>query len=109
MITQALRNLRPNSGWSLDGDAIRWNHAGEGTNFIWYGPGEMPSREELEAEVARLEQEWLDTQYQRDRINKYPPLSQLADALYWQAQGNTEPMTTYLAACAAVKQQFPKP
>jgi hypothetical protein len=42
------------------------------------------------------------------RAAAYPPLADLADALYWQAQGDDSKMQTYLAACAAVKQQFPK-
>jgi len=38
----------------------------------------------------------------------YPPLTDLADALYWQAQGDDSKMAAYLAACAAVKERFPK-
>ncbi len=98
----ALASLRPGAEWSLAGsryEGISWHD--QNTT--------LPTEEELLAEVARLQAEYDSAEYQRQRINAYPPLSQLADALYWQAQGNTEPMTTYLAACAAVKQQFPKP
>lgn len=47
--------------------------------------------------------------YARARREAYPPLEQLADALYHQQQGNAEPMQRYLADCAAVKARFPKP
>jgi len=43
------------------------------------------------------------------RAAAYPPLAELADALYWQAQGDDSKMTAYLEACAAVKARFPKP
>ena len=42
------------------------------------------------------------------RAAAYPPLADLADALYWQANGDESKMNTYLAAIAAVKQQLPK-
>lgn len=38
----------------------------------------------------------------------YPPLADLADALYWQSQGDNSKMDAYNAAIAAVKEQFPK-
>jgi hypothetical protein len=42
------------------------------------------------------------------RRAQYPPLSDLADALYWQAQGDESKMAAYLAAVQAVKDRFPK-
>ena len=38
----------------------------------------------------------------------YPPLTDLADALYWQGQGDNSKMDAYQAAVAAVKVKFPK-
>lgn len=64
---------------------------------------------------------WLDarTQQQRDidsaaatdlaRAAAYPPLEDLADAMYWQSVGEHGPMQAYLAAVAAVKTRIPKP
>ncbi len=37
------------------------------------------------------------------------PLFQPADALYWQSKGDESKMQAYLARCAEVKAQFPKP
>jgi hypothetical protein len=58
--------------------------------------------------------EWLepvlkDPTYVEQRAYAYPPLQDLADAIVHQADGNNAPMEAYIAACLAVKQQFPKP
>jgi len=42
------------------------------------------------------------------RRAQYPPLADLADALFWQSQGDDTKMDAYIAAVAAVKQRFPK-
>jgi hypothetical protein len=46
--------------------------------------------------------------YQDERRMAYPPLSEFADAMYWQAQGDSSKMEAYMAAVDAVKAQFPK-
>jgi hypothetical protein len=46
--------------------------------------------------------------YQEQRRMAYPPLSDFADAMYWQAQGDDSKMAAYMAAVDAVKAQFPK-
>ncbi|MET3133633.1 hypothetical protein AAKU55_003923 [Oxalobacteraceae bacterium GrIS 1.11] len=46
--------------------------------------------------------------YQLLRQKEYPPMAALADALYWQAQGDAEQMAAYLAACDMVKKKYPK-
>lgn len=38
----------------------------------------------------------------------YPPLEDLADALYWQAQGDDSQMIDYMVRCSKVKSNFPK-
>lgn len=68
----------------------------------------LPTLEEVLEEVEKIEEELQRTKYQRLRVREYPPLSDLADALYWQAQGNGEPMERYVAACEAVKAKYPK-
>lgn len=47
--------------------------------------------------------------YDQLRAAAYPPLSDFADALYWQAHGKPEKMEVYLAAVEAVKARYPKP
>jgi hypothetical protein len=119
MIDKALLNLRPGAAWSLDGsDKIIWEDILVGgvptgqirpVNLVWLDEIQScPSREEIEEEVARLEAEWTTTDYQRQRQPEYPPLADLADALYWQSKGNDTKMAAYLAAVDAVKTKYPK-
>jgi hypothetical protein len=68
----------------------------------------IPTRVELEAEVARLEAEWEATEYQRFRKQQYPSWEVLADAIYWQSQGDNTKMDAYIAAVEAVKEAYPK-
>jgi len=49
------------------------------------------------------------TAYQRQRQPEYPPVTELADALYWASEGDTSKLDAYYAACAAVKAKYPKP
>lgn len=42
------------------------------------------------------------------RRDAYPPLADLADAIYWQSRGDSSKMDRYNAAVAAVKAKFPK-
>lgn len=43
-----------------------------------------------------------------NRAANYPPLTDLADAMYWQSQGDNSKMLAYTAAVAAVKAMYPK-
>ncbi|MET3135298.1 hypothetical protein AAKU55_005606 [Oxalobacteraceae bacterium GrIS 1.11] len=42
------------------------------------------------------------------RRSEYPPLEDLADALYHQSVGDGSKLDAYLASMAAVKARFPK-
>lgn len=46
--------------------------------------------------------------YVQQRYLNYPPLEDLADALYWKAQGDLSKMDEYLNKVKEVKAQFPK-
>lgn len=46
--------------------------------------------------------------YAEQRERAYPPLCDLADALYWRERGDDKPWQAWLAACDAVKSRFPK-
>ena len=46
--------------------------------------------------------------YIENRAREYPPLTDLADALYHQSKGDETKLTAYLAKCEAVKQKYPK-
>jgi hypothetical protein len=47
--------------------------------------------------------------YIEKRQAEYPPLADLADALYHQSKGDETKLTAYLAKCEAVKTKYPKP
>ena len=52
---------------------------------------------------------WVDPEaYKYQRAPEYPPLTDLADALYHQSKGDETKLTAYLAKCEAVKQKYPK-
>ena len=52
---------------------------------------------------------WIDPEaYKYQRAPEYPPLADLADALYHQSKGDETKLTAYLAKCEAVKQKYPK-
>jgi len=63
----------------------------------------------VDAAAAELAAEAAAIAYQRQRAPEYPPLSDLADALYWASEGDDSKLTAYYAACAAVKAKYPKP
>lgn len=43
------------------------------------------------------------------RAPAYPPLSDFADAMYWNSKGDDSKLTAYYAACEKVKTDNPKP
>jgi hypothetical protein len=47
--------------------------------------------------------------YIENRQREYPPLTDLADALYHQSKGDETKLTAYLSKCEAVKTKYPKP
>jgi hypothetical protein len=49
-----------------------------------------------------------DHAYIAKRQAEYPPLTDLADALYHQSKGDETKLTAYLAKCEAVKTKYPK-
>ena len=103
-ITKALSTLRPGAEWSLNGetyDGLQWLE-----KPIWEGGQKKPTKAEVEAEVARLQQEWEDTEYQRLRAKEYPDVKEYLDGL---VKGDTEQMQAYIDACLAVKAKYPNP
>jgi hypothetical protein len=66
-----------------------------------------PTQAALETEMARLEAEYESKLYQRERKYLYPPLSEFADAYYWEKKGDTSRMASWVEACALVKDNYP--
>jgi hypothetical protein len=103
MITakDALISIRPGAQWAWSGT--------EYSGLTWLDTEQTkPTVEEINTEIERLKAAELARYYQQPRQAEYPPLTDLADALYWQSQGDDSRMTAYLAACEAVKIKYPK-
>ena len=100
-VTDALISLRPGAQWSWSGL--------EYSGLNWLDTEQTkPTAEEINAEIERLKAAKLASYYQEPRQAEYPPLADLADALYWQSQGDNTKMVDYIDACNTVKQKYPK-
>jgi len=103
-IIQALRSLKPEAQWALNGndyDGLKWLE-----KPVYEGGQKKPTQAEVEAEVSRLQKEWEDTEYQRLRAKEYPDVKEYLDGL---VKGDTEQMQAYINQCLAVKAKYPKP
>jgi len=92
MIDKALMSLRPGAQFILINDEIHWHDTKQ----------TQPTDVEIATEIARLQQEYEDKEYQRDRAKEYPSIADQLDTLYhggldaWKAQIKT------------VKDKYPK-
>ena len=92
---KALLNIAPNSQFTTaDNKVTQW--------FSEDIP--QPTEAEIDAEIVRLQAEYDNQQYQRDR--QYPSLEEQADMAYWDRKNGT---TTLDDALDAVKAEYPKP
>jgi hypothetical protein len=96
MKSQALISLRPNSKWEMIGENLTWLDTEQ----------TQPTQSEIDAEITRLQAEYDNAQYARDRAEAYPSLTDQADMQYWDSVNGT---TTWADAIAAVKEAHPKP
>lgn len=98
-LTKAINSLYPLAEWTLDGDKYE--------GLTWLSPDiTKPTLEELEAECDRLEQIWINNQYQRNRAKEYPSIINQLDMLYHDKLDGT---TTWQDAIQAIKDKYPKP
>lgn len=96
-IADALISLRPGAVWTLEGNDYE--------NIWWSDENEFPppTKEEVLTEAQRLQQEYENNQYQRDRAKEYPSIQDQLDLLYhkgydgWKEEINK------------VKENHPKP
>lgn len=96
-MTQALLNLRPGAQWELNGDAYE--------GIVWRDGNtlEKPTEEEVATEVLRLQNEFINNQYQRQRAKEYPSFADQFALLY---HGGYD---AWKASIDAVKNKYPKP
>jgi hypothetical protein len=101
-IHQAISSLLSGAEFSIrdnDYNQIDW----------WDEVYKKPSKEEVEAEIARLQAEYDAKKYQRLRAPEYPDLKEFVDAYYWAQKGDDTKMNAYIVKCDDVKDKYPKP
>ena len=93
---EAICSLEPGAEFAILSDG----------SIQWDSPGiTQPTTSEIDAEVARLETEWNNKKYQRDRAPQYPDIGDQLDALY---RAGVFP-TDMAAKIKKVKDDNPKP
>ena len=93
-IINALSSLRPDKNWSWVGT--------EYSGLSWKDTGTAPTEEELNAEVTRLNTEYNNNKYQRDRANEYPSVVDQLDDIYHNG------IDAWKATIKATKDKYPK-
>ena len=86
-------------GGSISGDS-------EATNITFNSGQTPPSEAEIDAEIIRLEKEYSDNEYARNRASAYDSIGNQLDMIYKDMKDGT---TTHKASVEAVKAKFPKP
>ena len=95
MIVKALTSLRPGAQWVLrssDYEDLEWLDEDQS----------KPTKEEVEAEIERLQADYEAKEYQRKRAKEYPTLAEQFDMLY---HGGYE---VWKEAIQQVKTKYPK-
>jgi hypothetical protein len=101
LLTEVLNELTPAASWAAEGDTY--------DTVTWFSDDvEKPKKEIVEAEIKKRQAVLAALEYQRLRKPEYPPMADLADAIYWQSQGDESKMQAYLAVVNQVKQKYPK-
>ena len=95
-IPTALQNLKPGATWELNGDTYA------GLNWL-DGTQTKPTESEVNAEVTRLETQYTNNKYQRDRAAEYPSIADQLDDLYHNG------IDGWKATIKTTKDKYPKP
>ena len=98
-LSDALVSLVPGTQWVFRGDTY------EGIEWL-DEEKELPTEEELVAEVQRLQSEYDALEYGRRRAAEYPDFRDYLDGL---VKGDQDQIDAYINACLAVKAKYPKP
>jgi len=96
----ALKSIRPNSEWVINGDDLY-------ENIIWKDENTIkPSYDEVIAASVTVQEAKSLTLYKEKRFVEYPTIQQQLDMLYWDKINGT---TTWQDTISTVKQKYPKP
>ena len=88
----AIQSLRPNAQWVLRGGELEWMDTEQ----------TQPTEAEITAEVTRLQAEYDNKEYQRQRAAAYPSIADQLDTIYHSG------IDAWKATITAVKEEFPK-
>ena len=94
-LVTAIKTLRPNSSFSVEGEIINW---GDTNNA-------QPTQQEIEAKLTELQAEYDAQEYARNRSSEYPTWQEQMDMQYHDAKNGTN---TWQEAIEAVKTKYPK-
>ena len=98
-ISDAIISLEPNAGFTIIDQNI--------DTLVWTKDDvTQPSNEDILAEQTRLQAEYDNNQYQRDRAVAYASIQDQLDMQYWD---NVNSTTTWKDHIAQVKSDNPKP
>jgi hypothetical protein len=97
-INQILDSLTSGCNWNCNGTTI------DDIDWATSNTVPKPKESEIQAELIRLEKEFSDNEYARNRASEYPSLLELTVALY-----DTDDKSAVEAKRAAVKLKYPKP
>ena len=99
-ISEAVGSLEPTTNFAVRDDKIlAWDIAEPPTNKP------QPTEAEIQAEIIRLEKEYSDNEYARNRASAFPSIGDQMDMQYWDSVNGT---TTWKDAIAKVKSDNPK-
>jgi len=96
----ALLSLRPKASftWNEETDVI--------SNYSSLDSASIPTDSAITSEVTRLQNEYNNKKYQRDRSVAYDPIKEQLDQLYWDKKNGTN---KWVEAIDKVKSDNPKP
>jgi len=96
-ITKAILNIRPGARFAVSGNCYE--------GLEWYDDNELPppTEDEVLVEAQRLQTEWENKQYQRERAAAYPTIQEQMDILYHQGYDGWKKIID------EVKNKYPKP
>ncbi len=94
MITkvEAIQSLRPNAEFVLRGDELEWLDKKQ----------TKPTDSEIQAEIKKLQAEYDDNKYQRDRAAEYPSIKDQLDDIYHNG------VDAWKTTIKAIKDKYPK-
>ena len=96
----ALVSLKPNAEFAMVGGVLKWLDLKQ----------TKPTDSEIDAELLRLQSEYLNNKYQRDRAAAYPSIEYQLDSLYRDIiAGKVDSTGEFARGIHAVKQAYPKP